>query len=281
MPPPPAATQQKKSSGGGLAIVAVLAVVGILGLGVLGGAAWWFFGRSQPTDSADLSTSTQPEGTAQPTAEPSALDPVPSEVPLPEPTPAASLAPQATATAPSTTASRSTPPPTSPATHDSPPATSASTPPRQGGGGNFAYLNDEPEEGVDGRAAGEAAARGYGGGKNNAGYGTSRQLRARARSPRNLRTPAERAAVATMRHLINAELVFAQRHNSRYGSLRELGEAKLVFLDVPFGSGDFQRQGYRFTLSTESDGFRVVASPLQGGMSSFEGDDTGIIRAIE
>jgi hypothetical protein len=137
----------------------------------------------------------------------------------------------------------------------------------------------EPDEGVDGRAAGEALASKY---RSNQGYGSgssgpTTRFRARERSPRML-APVERPAVATIRHIINAQEAYHRKRN-RYGSLSDMASAQALFLDVPFQATAFRRQGYNFELTVESDGFRVVAMPTSPHGRPFIGDDSGFIRA--
>jgi hypothetical protein len=131
----------------------------------------------------------------------------------------------------------------------------------------------------DGREAGEALAdkfRSGQGSRTSGGFGASGRFQRRERSPRDL-SPVERPAVATIRHIIDREEVF-HRREGRYATFADLGRSG-AFLDVPSQNLTFQRRGYRFELSMESDGFRVVAEPTAPGPRSFVGDDSGFIRA--
>jgi hypothetical protein len=107
--------------------------------------------------------------------------------------------------------------------------------------------------------------------------GSGARFQPRERSPRVL-APAERPAVAVLRHVINAEEAF-HRTAGRYGSLSELSKAQNLLLDVPIQDLSFIRRGYRFDLTVEADGFRVAATPTAPGTRPFVGDDSGFIRA--
>jgi hypothetical protein len=102
------------------------------------------------------------------------------------------------------------------------------------------------------------------------------RVRQRDRSPRGL-GPGENPAVATIRHVINAEEIFHHR-NDRYATLDELVRAGALRLDVTPQAKAFSRRNYRFELTIEEDGFKVVAMPIGGGARAFVGDDTGVIR---
>jgi hypothetical protein len=132
---------------------------------------------------------------------------------------------------------------------------------------------------MDGAEAGERLADAY---RNQQGYtpnrsfGSNRRFRPRERSPRQL-APAERPAVATLRHLITFQEAF-HRRQGRYGSLGELVQTAGLRLDVPVQANGFQRRGYRFELTPSEDGFQVTAIPNAPGPRPFIGDDSGIIR---
>ncbi|HET7746680.1 MAG TPA: serine/threonine-protein kinase [Vicinamibacteria bacterium] len=146
-------------------------------------------------------------------------------------------------------------------------------------GGEFRHLDVE-DAGGDGRAAGERLAetfRGRQGGSSGGTFGASGRFRARDRSPRDLR-PVEAPAVATVRYLINHQELLHQKEG-RYGSLADLARATGLRLDVPLSGNAFQRRGYRFEMTVESDGFKITAMPAGPGPRPFTGDDSGIIRA--
>ncbi len=143
--------------------------------------------------------------------------------------------------------------------------------------GRSSFLDVEPEEGVDGRAAGEDLANKYSSGQGSrSSSGSTARFRPRDRSPRSL-APVERPAVATIRHVINAQEAYHRKRN-RYGTLSDMSQAQALFLDVPFQPTSFRRGGYNFELTVESDGFRVVGMPTSPNGRPFIGDDSGIIR---
>jgi hypothetical protein len=150
-------------------------------------------------------------------------------------------------------------------------------PPTEPEGGSF--LDDVPaEEAPDGRDAGRRVAEGFrSGNSTSSGFGASGRFQARERTPRSL-SPAERPAVGTMRHVIDAQESYHKRNN-RYGDLAELKQAGTLFLDVPFQPGGFVRRGYRFEVVSTGSGFRITAVPVVPGGRPFTSDDSGIIRA--
>jgi hypothetical protein len=242
------------------------------------GAGWFLFLRKQdPAVATNTGTATsQPTETMPPggTAVEPSLPPAttvaqndPGTQPVP-PVTAANQPPQ----------SRPAPAPrTDPAP---PPQTTAPRPaqePRAQASSEYVFLDEETPE-SDGREAGERLAGTYrqGGGTTSGGsFGASGRFRARARSPRNL-APSERPAVATIRHLIDRMEAY-QRRQGRYAGLAELRAAGLA-LDVPVSGNTFQRRGFRFEVTVESDGFRVTATPVSPSGRSFVGDDSGYIR---
>ena len=149
--------------------------------------------------------------------------------------------------------------------------------PRAEASSEYVSLDEEASVG-DGREAGERVAGTYrqGGGSAGGTFGASGRFRARERSPRVL-APAERPAVATIRHLIDRMEAF-HRREGRYAGLGDLSAAGLA-LDVPVSGNTFQRRGFRFEVTVESDGFRITATSLSPSGRSFVGDDSGYIRA--
>ena len=140
---------------------------------------------------------------------------------------------------------------------------------------DYAFLDEEIPE-ANGREAGERLAGTYrqGGGSSGGSFGATGRFKARERSPRV--AAAERPAVATIRHLIDRMEAF-HRRAGRYPNIAELRAAGLA-LDVPVSGNTFQRRGFRFEVTVESDGFRVTATPLSPSGRSFVGDDSGYIR---
>ncbi|RPJ54664.1 MAG: type II secretion system protein [Acidobacteria bacterium] len=88
----------------------------------------------------------------------------------------------------------------------------------------------------------------------------------------------EANAIAGMRTLITAEKVYwVAEGRFVYGDLSELAAENLI--DEILASG--HRQGYDYTVSKDSKGFTITATPqsTQTGIRSFFADDSGIIRA--
>jgi serine/threonine protein kinase len=275
----------------------ILAVVAVLGLGLLGlaaGGTWFFFLRTpSPTPVPSEATGTAPEGGVQVAssspAESLGSEPGSSQTSS-QPTPEA-VQPPSSGQATSTTSVN--PPPSTPpqrvasaaetgARPVPPPQTGTTAGAAEGGGSpDFAFLDQEVDQQADGREAGQRVAEQFGSGGSSRGgsFGTQSRLRMRARSPQP-RNGGERAAIATMRFLMNAQERFNQRAG-HYGNLSEIGAGLSRFLDVPFQAHGFQRRGYRFNLATEADSFSLTASPQVAGMRSFVGDDSGFIRLAE
>jgi hypothetical protein len=284
---PPRPAPRKHSSTG---LLVGLAAVGLVAVALALGAGWylWRSRAEATTATATLATETSPapaeavraENTAAPTAAPPAEASAPSaaaELPAsappaapmtPAPQPPASTvpraprvadAPAAAVPAPAAAAPRAEPPPYQP--------------PPQG----TSFLDEEPPQ-VDGAEAGRRLAESYRSDRSSGGsFGTQSRFRPRDRSPRDL-SGGEHSAVATLRHVLNAEEEY-HRREGRYGTLPELKAAGLLQLDVPFQVRQFLRRNYRFDLTLQDDGFAVVAQPAGGGLRPFVGDDSGFIRA--
>ena len=272
--PAPAAPAKSKTG-----VIVGAAAAGVLVMaGVAGVAGWYFLVRKPATvaDAGRATTATPPPGAV--TAPPATSAPAPAHLPdaaPPTAAPGATPAVRPPAAAGSAAGTRpGTPPGSRTAGTPAPvPAGSATE-----AGSSYSVLDEEPAAETDGREAGEALAgkfRGQSGG-GSTGFGASSRYRPRERSPRDL-TPFERPAVATLRHLIDRQEAF-HRREGRYATFEDLGRSG-PFLDVPSQTLDFQRRGYRFGLSLERDGFRIVAEPMSPGPRSFVGDDSGFIRA--
>lgn len=93
-------------------------------------------------------------------------------------------------------------------------------------------------------------------------------------------TAPERPAVATLLYVNSVQEAF-HRKNGRYGSLRELADAGLLALDVPFDANGFQRARYAFRVTVEADGYRADALPQGPIGRPFLVDDSGIVRFEE
>jgi hypothetical protein len=141
-------------------------------------------------------------------------------------------------------------------------------------GGEYAYLDELPPDSPDGRAAGEALAQKYRSG-GATGYPTGR-FRARSRVPPGVTMP-ERPAVATLLHLHSVQEAY-HRKSGRYGNLRELADANLLVLDVPFDAEGFRRARYGFRVTAGADGYRVDALPVGAIGRAFMVDDSGFVR---
>jgi hypothetical protein len=87
----------------------------------------------------------------------------------------------------------------------------------------------------------------------------------------------ERPAVATLLYIHSAQEAF-HRKSGRYGNLRELADASVFVLDVPFDAAGFRRAHYSFRVTAEADGFRVEAAPQGPVGRAFVVDDSGFVR---
>jgi len=272
---PAAAVPQARKSGGGAGLIIGLGIVGLLGALLLAGAGWYFFLRTPAVEIAEAPPTPAP--TAQSDQDAPAPPSTSSAIEA-TPAPSSAATPPPATTAPVVTATPVPAPPPTTTPRPAPPSRQAVA---DGGGPQPAgrsFLDVEPDEGVDGRAAGEDLAGKYRSGQ---GYGagstrSTTRFRPRERSPRAL-APVERPAVATIRHIINAQEAYHRKRN-RYGSLSDMASAQSLFLDVPFQAGSFRRSGYSFEVTVESDGFQVLAMPTSPNGRPFIGDDSGFIR---
>ncbi len=279
-PPPAPAPPPVRRGGSAVPLIALGLVLVALG-GVAAVGAWFVFLRKpegpvvvqQPTPApvtlpeATAPPDTQSPATLAPPIQPPATLPPPTQPHVPTP-PAVTQRPRSLQEPPATA-----PPATTPRVGALP------TPqPEEPSGGSF--LDDvNVEQQPDGREAGQRVAGGFraGGRSNSSGFGASGPLQSRERTPSQLR-PVERPAVATMRHVIDAQESYYKRNN-RYGNLTELKAAGTLFLDVSFQPTGFVRKGYRFEVQSTGSGFRVAAVPVVPGARPFTGDDSGRIRA--
>jgi len=246
--------------------------VGIIGLGSVAAAGWYFLGRKRPPSPVPVPTTLVADN--GPSTPPVASTPAPPEVTAaPDTTPATQAARPEPAAPPAT--QRPKPAPSAQVAAEPPPP--APTRPNAAPA-NPSFLDEEPPDQTSGAEAGQRLAQSYRSdqGRGSTSMGTTGRFRARERSPRNL-APAERPAVAAMRHVINAQLLFHKK-TGRYGNYQELSKASVLFLDVPVQPREFVRSGYRFDLALEEDGFKVVASPMGAGPRPFIGDDSEFIR---
>jgi hypothetical protein len=241
---------------------------------IIGVAVGWYVIHSRRGATEVVKTEPAPTAAAPANAEiPATAAPTTAAAATSEPT-AAPTAP-GVATLPPTTDRRpadAAPPKQGTAT------TATNAPPAPATGDEYAYLDDEEAAPTDGAALGARVAGAYRGDRGGPGsrFGTSGPLKRRPRSPMNLGARAEKAAVATLRHLINAELAFHKREG-RYGTLSEVISARYAHLDVKHSGNGFERAGYRFELTVKEDGFEAVALPQTTATRAFKGDDSEYI----
>jgi len=273
-PPPPAPGGRK--AGGGAGLIIGIGVAALLLVALAAGGGWYLFLRKPATQTTDVTpTATPTPALGTPTPAPPVATPEPV---VPQtPPPVAVTTPVAPPPTPVANVTRPvTPPPATPPTRV---ATRDPEPPPPVDQRGSSILDVEPDDGVDGRAAGQDLANKY---KSNQGYGNSTstsgaRFKQRPRSPQP-QAPVERPAIATLRHVMNAQEAYHKKQN-RYGTLTDMAGAQNLFLDVAFQPTTFQRAGYRFEMTVEKDGFRVTATPTSPNGRSFVGDDSGFIRA--
>lgn len=264
-PPPPRAERAAKSSSN-FAIILVMGVLllGVLGIGAVG--AWWFFVRKPAQPQVTQNEPAPTLAAAVPSAPPATAAAAPEPTPPPPSVAAAPTSlPQTleARTAPTTLAPRSlareTPAP-APA-----PASVLDDEPSAGGGGDASQRLAQAFRGQDQEPSSY--------------YGTRRRVVRQPLSPPNLSVP-ERPAVATIRHVMNAEETF-KKQSGHYASLPDLKKDRVLFLDVPIQAETFDRRGYHFQLSVSGDSFKLVALPMNpgGGGRAFHGDESGYIAA--
>ena len=270
----PLVSRPPARKGGGATLIVGLGFAGVLALAVIAGGAWYLFGRKGPAPPPSPAPfSTQPNEAPAPASAATSTPPqttTPAEVrKVPD---AATVALEPTAQpAPRVASGGAATRTTTPST----PPTGTSTP--ASGGGDYAYLDEPPSEAPDGRAAGEALAQKYrsGGSGGSAGSSTTR-FRQRPRLPPGVTMP-ERPAVATLLYVHSAQEAY-HRKSGRYGSLRELADANLFVLDVPFDAEGFRRAKYGFRVAAEGDSYRVEAAPQGPVGRAFIVDDSGFVR---
>jgi hypothetical protein len=155
------------------------------------------------------------------------------------------------------------------ATSSAPPPPVTAPPPRDAVSEMF---DREPPQG-DGREAGDRAADRYRsdrGSTSNSGYGTNRRFARREKVPRDV-TPAEKRAVAVLLNVLQYQAVHRQR-TGRYGDFKQILPRQVANPNL------IEHAGYRFDLTVEPDGFKVVATPQAGGLRGLVADDTGFVR---
>ena len=274
-PAPPLVPRPAARKGGGPGLIVGLGLAGVLAIAVIAGGGWYLFGRKGPAPEPSPAAFSTPPTQTPALAEAGTSSPPEATAPA-ETREAASAAPEPTAQpAPRGTGGGAATRPTTPVAPAALPPR-ADTPPSGGeaGGGDYAYLDDLPSEAPDGRAAGEALAQKYRSGGSTGSTATS--FRPRPRVPPGVTMP-ERRAVATLLYLHSAQEAY-QRKSGRYGNLRELADASLLALDVPFDAEGFRRARYVFRATAEGDGYRVEAAPQGAVGRAFVVDDSGFVR---
>jgi serine/threonine protein kinase len=279
----------RRQSSGALGLLVGLGVGGLVLAGLAGAGGWYFFLRKPPaSESAPTPTPAVQTASSLPSG-----SPVPSPESLPSAPPTAdsgARVDQPVATPPPATvaggggafetrpqaappgAQRSGPPGPGPRGGPGMPPPSQASP-------DYSFLDLPQDEPSDGSEAGRRLAESYRQGTGSSpSYGGGR-FRPRERQPHQL-LPAERPAVASLRHAMNAQEGFHKR-NGRYGTYDDLVKAQLLFLDVPIQVRAFLRKSYRFELTVEGDGYHISAIPTAPGLRPFVGDDSGYIRVDE
>jgi hypothetical protein len=206
-----------------------------------------------------LPPATQPEVTLAQDAVPPATQP--------ESTLTATTVPVTPPTTPVKVAEEADVPP--PATLAPPPVTRAVQPPPVADSG-YGLLDREPPDLSGGREGGEEIASTYGQSDSNRSYGTRRNLKARPKFPPGISVP-ERRAVFNLLNMMRFQEAY-HRKTGRYGSFKDTLPITVAQANT------LQNAGYRFELAVESDGFRIVATPLSmSGLRPFVGDDSGFV----
>jgi serine/threonine protein kinase len=281
-PMPPARADAPRKSGGGAGLLIGLGVAGLLFMGALAAGGWYLFLRkpSGPaiTDAPPSTEASNPvtARATEPTAPPPSLAQSPIEG-SPATVPVQPSAPTIQPTAPPPTVPRSGNPGGPGSGRTAAGGTTSSPAQGTSPANDMAFLdNDEPIETTDGRAAGEAVAKGYRGdrGQQSGGtFGATGQLNRRPRNPRPS-GPAELSAIKTLRYLMDNQEAFRKK-SGHYGNFVELfGHTPF---DTPHSADSFQRRGYRYGLEVASDGYKITAMPIQPGARAFRGDDSGFI----
>jgi eukaryotic-like serine/threonine-protein kinase len=202
-------------------------------------------------------------------------------------TPQSTLAPTED-TLPPATQPAEAPPATSPTTSPSappttqrqvadvdrtPPVTNPPVPSLPPADGGWAVLNREPA-GVDleGSTTSGDVADAYRSSQGQRSSGTGTRLRARPKIPAGIGGPERRAAINLV-HMIRMQEAY-KRSSGRYGSFKDTLPA-----GINLASGNVvQNAIYRFQLTVESDGFKIVATPTSAsGLRPLQGDDSGFV----
>jgi serine/threonine protein kinase len=266
MPPPPPRPAPASSGSKTGMILGIVAGGGLLALAAVVAAVYFLVIKPRqqgpgPSPSPVVADSLPP-ATTTPYATPASTEPTPAATAEPVETPTS--APTAAPTAVPTTTPRQvadvdrTPPVTNPPVSLPPPST-----------GGWAALDRQPS-GLDldeGTTSGDVADayRSPHGQRSSGG----RVLRRRPKIPSDVSGPERRAAFNLLNMMRFQEAY--KKSNGRYGDFKEI-------LPVSVASGsEVQNAGYRFKLTVESDGFRILATPASAAMRPLQGDDNGYV----
>jgi eukaryotic-like serine/threonine-protein kinase len=268
-PPPRPATASSGSKTG--MILGIVAGGGLLAVAAIAAAVYFLVikprqqGPDGPVPTTVVAESLPPSTAPHATLAPTETTPPPATQPI-ETTPGTSP------TAPPPTTLRQvadvdrTPPVTNPPVTMPPPSS-----------GGYAELDRQPAGlDQDTGTSGEAVADSYRSsqGQRSTGYGTGRALRARTKIPADVSGP-ERRAAFNLLNMIRFQEAY-HRKNGRYGNFKET-------LPINAASGNtLQNAGYKFELTVESDGFKIVATPqTMAGLRPLQGDDSGYVTLVD
>ncbi|HLA76534.1 MAG TPA: protein kinase [Vicinamibacteria bacterium] len=211
---------------------------------------------SRPADQGAASSSdTEPSISTPPVTQPTTPETAPPitapEVSAPSLPPPVTTPPDSGARRAADTSTGDFPPPLPPPARDIVPE-----------GPDLSPLDRAPREGRD---VSSRVGAPYGAG----GYRTGRILQRRQRLPDDV-SRGERPAAWVLLNLADLQAAYHAR-NGRYGTFTEALPGRGV------AARSFQRHHYRFDLTTEADGFKVIATPLSPGLRVLVVDDSGIV----
>ena len=305
----PQALPARRPEGRGKGRAAAIGAAAVVGLAVLVLGTWWALGRRDAAGTAATDLGATAEALATPIP-PGTAPPTGSEAGGPVPTPGGDAAalgapastpptsPRAAAPAPAgepvgrstaaprpppraetaTTQPAAVPPRTEPAA--SAPTEVAPAPPPAGED----FLDQLPQDALDGRAAGEALAQQYrsgggSGGGSGSTFGATGRYNRRPRIPPH--APTEKPAVYGLAWILSAQKAHFGR-TGRYGTLSELIEAgDLPSLAGEWSGDSFTRRQYRFTVRANGDRFRADAQPLAPRGRAFYVSDSGYVLVTD
>ena len=273
--PPAAAAPRRK--GGGAGLIVGLGVVGLLLVAVVAGGAYFLMRGRTPRSSRHRRRDARAVSAPATTGDVTPPQPAEAVPPAVRDTRPPSAEPAARPTQPA-------PAPAAPTVPAPPAATAASRDPHHGhgspsqtepAGAEFAHLDELPSDEGDGRAAGAAAGRSYSQG-GTSGFGTPEALRhSWQRAARSHAPGAAGGGDAALPQLGRGSLPSQERP---LRNARELADAGLLALDVPFDANGFKRTHYAFRVTVEADGYRAEAIPQAPIGRAFIVDDTGKVQ---